>query len=99
METRKVSARGFRQSPAYNNANILGGLFSAVKDADTPKETWKARFVVRGSRVNIEASIVHDNSNNRAQAVRMFVGTATNLMFKKFVLEIEVLGRTRVLRC
>lgn len=60
----------------------------AIKEDDRPRETWKARPMVQGFRDNMKTSLVHDKCNARAQAVRVFVSTATSLIFEVFAIDI-----------
>lgn len=72
-----------------SNANVLGGRFVlAIKDSDTDREVWKARFVVQGYRDKMNKSLVHDNSNVRPSSVRMLVGLASIFGFQLFSTDV-----------
>jgi hypothetical protein len=55
-------------------ANVLGGRFVlALKDEGTPKEVWKARFVVQGYRDEMKTSLVHDAVTSKQHSSRMML--------------------------
>lgn len=71
------------------NPNILGGRFVlAIKDGGTPKERWKARFVVQGHRDKMKRSLVHDSPNAKQQSTRLVVGLASVFGFRLFSTDV-----------
>jgi hypothetical protein len=62
------------------NPNIMGGRFVlTIKDSDTSKEIYKARYVVQDFRDKKKISLVHDASTSKQQSTKLLgLGLAAN---------------------
>jgi Reverse transcriptase (RNA-dependent DNA polymerase) len=64
-------------------ANILTGRFVlAVKDADTDREVWKARYVCQGHRDVGKSFVVHDSASVQQGSVRLLVALSSILGYR-----------------
>ena len=64
------------------DANVMGGRFVlAIKDADTDKPTYKARFVVQGHRDRDKDLLVHTSSALRQNSLKILVSIAAMFGF------------------
>ena len=64
-------------------ANILGGRFVlTVKNKDTDKELYKARFVAQGHRDKEKHMLVHASTNLRQRSIRMIACIAALFGFR-----------------
>lgn len=65
------------------NANILGGRFVlAIKDKDTGKEVYKARYVAQGYKDMEKQYLVHNSSNLKQNSVRLLLSLAALFGFR-----------------
>ena len=71
------------------DANVLNGRFVlAIKDANTDKERWKARFVVQGHRDKLKKSLVHDISVAKQHSIKKLIGIAAIFDFRLFSTDV-----------
>jgi Reverse transcriptase (RNA-dependent DNA polymerase) len=70
-------------SEVPTGANVLNGRFVVtIKDVDTEREIYKARYVVQCHRDKEKTSMVHHNTTARQQSTRLLIGLAAIFGFR-----------------
>jgi Reverse transcriptase (RNA-dependent DNA polymerase) len=71
-------------------ANIMGGRFVlSNKDVGTPREVYKARYVVQGFRDRDKPYLVHQPMTARQQPTKLLVAMAAIFGFRIFTHDVQ----------
>jgi hypothetical protein len=72
-------------------ANIMGGCFVlSIKDVGTPREVYKARYVVQGFRDRDKPYLVHQPMTARQQSTKLLVAMAAIFGFRIFTHDVQL---------